>query len=57
MEGISDILRVPLGYIIRFCYSITQNYLVALLLFALVMQIVLLPLAVKCVEHFSERND
>ena len=36
MEGISDILRVPLGYIIRLCYSITQNYLVALLLFVAV---------------------
>lgn len=47
MEGISDILRVPLGYIIRLCYSITQNYLVALLLFALVMQIVLLPLGIR----------
>ena len=47
MEGISDILRIPLGYVMRLCYTLTQNYLVALLLFALVMQIVLLPLGIR----------
>ncbi|MBO5110843.1 MAG: membrane protein insertase YidC [Clostridia bacterium] len=47
MEGISDILRVPLGYIMRLCYMLTQNYLFALLLFALVMQLVLLPLGIR----------
>ena len=47
MEGISDILRVPLGYVMRLCYTLTQNYLVALLLFALVMQLILLPLGIR----------
>jgi len=47
MEGFSDILRVPLGYVMRLCYMLTQNYLFALLLFALVMQLLLLPLGIR----------
>lgn len=44
---LSDILLVPMGFIIRVCYSLTNNYAIALLLFALVMQAVLFPLGVK----------
>lgn len=47
MESIFDILYVPMGYIIRFCYQITHNYAIALLLFALIIKIVLLPLGIK----------
>ncbi len=36
-----------LGFIIRFCYSLTNNYAVALLLFALFVKIVLFPLGIK----------
>lgn len=45
--NIFDIINIPLGYIIRWSYSLTNNYAVALLLFALAMQILLLPLAIK----------
>ncbi len=44
---IFDIINVPLGYIIKICYQFTDNYLLALLLFSLVLQILLLPFAIK----------
>ncbi len=45
--GLFDILYVPMGFIMRICYSITNNYAFALLLFALVMQLILLPLGIR----------
>lgn len=36
-----------LGWIIRFCYSLTNNYAIALLLFALLVKIILFPLGIK----------
>ena len=47
MGSILDIINIPLGYVIKFAYNLTNNYAVALLLFSIVMQIVLLPLAIK----------
>ncbi|MBE6562227.1 MAG: YidC/Oxa1 family membrane protein insertase [Ruminococcaceae bacterium] len=47
MNGIADIIRIPIGWILQMCYKLTDNYMVALLLFALVMQIILLPFAIK----------
>lgn len=44
---LSDVLLVPMGFIIRVCYNLSNNYAIALLLFALVMQIILFPLGVK----------
>ena len=37
MESIFDILYIPMGYLIRLAYSLTDNYLLAILLFTLVM--------------------
>ncbi len=42
-----DIISIPFGWIMRVCYSLVDNYFVALLLFAVVMQIVLLPFSIK----------
>ena len=42
-----DILRVPISYIIRFCYKLVPNYAIALLLFAIIIKIILFPLSVK----------
>ncbi len=42
-----DFISVPLGWILKVCYSFLNNYFLALLLFALIMQIVLLPFSVK----------
>lgn len=47
MTSILDILYIPMGYIIRFAYALTNNYMLAILLFALVMEILLLPIAIK----------
>ncbi|MCD8002893.1 MAG: membrane protein insertase YidC [Clostridia bacterium] len=45
--SILDILYIPMGFIMRVCYSITNNYAFALLLFAFVMQLILLPLGIR----------
>lgn len=47
MSNFFDFINVPMGYIIRFCYYIIPNYMVALLLFALVTKVLLFPLGIK----------
>lgn len=42
-----DIINIPFGIMIRFFNEITHNYLLALLLFAIVVKVVMLPLAIK----------
>lgn len=42
-----DLIARPLGWIMRICYSLVDNYLLALLLFAVIMQVILLPFSVK----------
>lgn len=42
-----DIIYIPFGYVIKFCYAITNNYVFALLLFAIVVKVVLFPLGIK----------
>jgi len=41
------IISKPLGWLIKVCYGLVDNYALALLLFALIMQIILLPLGIK----------
>ena len=45
--NISDIIRVPFGYLLEWLYLFTSNYGLALILFSLVVKLVLLPLSVK----------
>ena len=47
MESIFDILYIPLGYLLRFAYAVTHNYLLAIFLFTFVFEILLIPLAIK----------
>lgn len=47
MSNFFDFLNVPMGYVIRFCYAIIPNYMLALLLFALVIKLLLFPLGIK----------
>ena len=42
-----DWLNSGLGYIIKFCYSLTNNYALALLLFAFLIKVLLFPLGIK----------
>ena len=44
---LSDVLLIPMGFIIRVCYNVSDNYMTALLMFAIVMQIILFPLGIK----------
>ncbi len=45
--NIWDIINVPLGYIIKISYQLTQNYALALFFFAIVLEILLLPFGIK----------
>ena len=46
--NLMDIINVPFGYVIRFCNKIVGNhYLFALLIFAVILEIVLLPFGIK----------
>ena len=47
MESIFDILYIPMGFLIRLAYNLTNNYMLAICLFALVMEIILCPIAIK----------
>ena len=48
MNSLWDIINIPFGYVLRFCNAIVGNqYLFALLLFAIVVEIVLLPFGIK----------
>ena len=42
-----DFIAIPFGYVIEFFYNITQNYTLALLLFALVVKVVLFLFGIK----------
>lgn len=44
---LSDILRVPISYIIKGAYFLVPNYAVALLLFAIIVKLILFPLGIK----------
>ncbi len=48
MNAIFNIIAIPFGYVMQFCYWLTQgNYLFALLLFSFIIEIILLPFAIK----------
>ena len=53
--GLFDILLVPMGFIIRICYMVTHNYAAALLLFAIVMQLLLFPLGIKQQKNMNKQ--
>lgn len=41
--SIADLIRVPFGYLMDFLYQFTSNYGMALILFALLVKLILLP--------------
>ncbi len=47
MSFIFDIIRVPFGYLIQLLYSLTNNYLIAIILFSLALKIVMFPFGIK----------
>lgn len=47
MSSLFDLINIPFAYVIRFLDSVTHNYLLTLLLFAIVIKIVLFPFGIK----------
>ena len=48
MTSLWDIINVPFGFVIRFCNKIVGNqYILALLIFAIILEIILLPFGIK----------
>lgn len=45
--SLSDIIRVPFGYLLEWLYQFANNYGVALILFSLIVKLVLLPMSIK----------
>ena len=45
--SISDIIRIPFGYLLDWLYVFANNYGVALILFSLIIKLVLLPMSIK----------
>ena len=45
--SISDLIRVPFGYLLDWLYTFTNNYGLSLILFSLIVKLVLLPMSVK----------
>ena len=45
--NLSDIIRIPFGYILDWLYQLTTNYGVALILFAVIVRLVLIPINAK----------
>lgn len=46
-SSISDIIRVPFGYLLDWLYEFSRNYGLSLILFSLIVKIVLLPMSIK----------
>ena len=44
---LSDIITVPFGWLLSVLYETTHNYGVAMILFAVIVQLILLPLNAK----------
>ena len=47
MNGIGDLIKIPFGYLLDLLYQFTNNYGVALILFAVLIKLVLLPTSIK----------
>ena len=47
MQGLFDLINIPFSWVIRFFYGLTDNYMIALLFFAIVVKLVLFPLGIK----------
>mgnify|MGYP003291204232 CR=1 FL=1 len=48
--NLADIINVPFGYVMDYLYRFTNNYGLTLILFALIVQLVLIPLLVMALK-------
>ena len=44
---LSDIVTVPFGWLLNLLYELTANYGVAMILFAILVKLILLPMTAK----------
>ena len=44
---LSDIITIPFGYMLEWMYNLTSSYGLALILFAVLVQLILTPITVK----------
>ena len=47
MNGLGDLIKIPFGYLLDLLYQFTTNYGVALILFAILIKLDLLPASIK----------
>ncbi|MGM9624739.1 MAG: YidC/Oxa1 family membrane protein insertase [Eubacteriales bacterium] len=55
MSSLFDIINIPFSYVIRFFYMLTDNYMVSLLLFAIVVKVVLFPIGIKTQKNMIKQ--
>lgn len=55
MMKLFGLFAVPLGYVLHWVYSIVPNYLVAIFMFTLLVNIVLFPLSISTQKNSAER--
>ncbi|MCD7742116.1 MAG: YidC/Oxa1 family membrane protein insertase [Ruminococcus sp.] len=56
MSSIMSILAIPLGYIMKGCYMLVQNYGLALLLFTVLTRLIMMPLNIKQQKSTARLN-
>ncbi len=47
VAGVIDWIKAPFGYLLQGSYALTHSYAVAIIIFALVIRVILLPLGIK----------
>ena len=55
MQGLFDLINIPFSWVIRFFYGLTDNYMVALLFFAIVVKLVLFPIGIKTQKNMVKQ--
>ena len=55
MQALCNIINIPFSWVIRFFYGLTNNYMVALLLFAIVVKVVLFPIGIKTQKNMVKQ--
>ena len=54
--NLSDIVTVPFGWLLGFLYETTSNYGIAMILFAIIVQLVLLPINAKAKKSMMKMS-
>lgn len=54
--SISDIIRVPFGYVLDWLYQFINNYGLALILFSLIVKLILLPISAKSKKSMMQMS-